>query len=308
MPQFNLTPRGVWILLMVTSALALMAPPGWTDPLKHVAQLLVPAQDLARSAAIGAAEAASTVTGTEAAIRQHLSAVISAERAANEQLRAQIASLRGVRQHYLSDHVPLLDARVVAMDIAAWRDAALVARGSTRGVSRSDWVASRCWINRGQTDDMEPGQPVLSEESLLGRVEQVSPFMSRVQLLTDPDCPRMEVRIASAEHHGQLVDYACSLRGHGGRRMIIENVAAGYVALDAEPTDVPRIRQGDYVVSAPGVLGIPSPMAVGRIAELTDDPRRRLVYDLIVEPIVDIDALREVFIIPLVPIKSVPIP
>lgn len=305
--RFHPTRGGVFTLLLAISAIALFLPPAWSDSLKHVAQLLVPASDLAKSAGDFALRplrsAASGVDGagdTEALLRE-----LASERALIAQLQEETDRLRALRDHQLPPAIPLLDAKIVARDVAQWRDAILVARGSSRGVKRHDWVASRLFLNRGRASGVDEGQAVLARQCLLGVVEQVSPYMSRVQLFSDIDSPRVEVRVArAAKGRVQLFDYACSLRGAGRGRMTIENVEAQFVQpdADAEPeAKSPRIRLGDLVLTAPGQLGLPLPLTIGKISAIEENPSKRLVYHLSVEPMVNVGELRDVFIVPIVP-------
>jgi cell shape-determining protein MreC len=64
------------------------------------------------------------------------------------------------------------------------------------------------------------------------------------------------------------------------------------------------IRVGDTVFSASGQFGIPVPMVIGRISAIEENPKKRLVYDLLVEPVVSIDRLTEVYVIPAVPVGA----
>jgi cell shape-determining protein MreC len=199
---------------------------------------------------------------------------------------------------------------VVAHDIVAWRDSVLAEQGSYRGVNRGDWVASRLFVSEGRWQGVAEGQAVMAAECLLGRVEQVSPYMSRVRLFSDVDSPRIEVQIGGLRGgEMQFVDYSCSLRGLGRGRMVIEDVPYRFIE-EAGPAassgETPRIRVGDLVYSAQGMLGLPIPLTIGKIAALKQDPKKRLVYTLIVEHTVAIDEIHDVFIIPLVPAGPLP--
>ena len=305
--RFRPTRSGVFTLLLALSAIALFLPPDWSNSLKNVAQLLVPASDLARSAGDNALQplrraiSLSSDSGESDSLLREL----ASGRAMTAQLQEENDRLRALRDHQLPPAVPLLDAKIVARDVALWRDAILVARGSARGVKRHDWVASRLFVNRGRASGVDEGQAVLARQSLLGVVDQVSPYMARVQLLSDIDSPRVEVRVSHVvKGRVQMIDYACSLRGSGRGRMTIENVEAQFVQPDAaaEPDKKsPRIRVGDLVLTAPGQLGLPVPLAIGRIAAMEENPRKRLVFHLSVEPVVEVGELRDVFIVPVVP-------
>jgi len=316
--EYRLTKRGVFILLMLASLASLFVlPRAWSDGLKHAGQLLVPVQDAAYKATHLAGEGLTELEGSFSRAEVELQGLrheLASQLAAMDQLREENARLRGVREALLPPSVPLLPAKVVARDIVTWRDAVLVERGSSRGVRYRDWVASRFFVDRGFTQGVSERQAVIAREGLLGRVEQVSPYMSRVQLFSDLDSPRLEVRVGGATGEGrfEFVDYPCSLRGLGGGRMAIEDVPYQYVQGTAEPASGPasprrRIGVGDLVLSGPGQMGLAEPMVVGRIVEVREDLRKRLVYTLIVEPIIGVDRLRDVFIIPLVPPERVPI-
>lgn len=311
----RLSRNTVFVILLMLSGLALLLPADVTDKVKHVVQFVVPVQDLARTAAWRAARHIAGTDGPEdaAAIREPLLHELGSLHAQSLQLEQQLAQLRALRDRQLPPSVPLLDARIVARDVASWRDTALVSRGSLRGAGWRDWVASRFFVDRGAASEVDSGQAVLARECLIGRIELVSPYMSRVQLLTDIDSPRLEVRIAAVDGaSAEIIDYACSIRGIGRGRMAIENVESAYIdtATEAEARErgPHRIRVGDLVYSAPGQLGLPVPMAVGRITEITENPKKRLVHTLNVEPLVSLDELRDVFIIPLVPAESLQIP
>jgi cell shape-determining protein MreC len=307
--------RAVFAGLMVLSALALALPRDWSDALKNAGQLLVAPMDWLYRLSHGAAASVSRLNPAfnhDAKEQQVLLHQLASQVATTEQLREENARLRALRDGGLSVSLPLLPAKVVARDVVAWRDSVLIERGSTRGVGRRDWVASRFFVDQGRAAGLEEGQVVLAGECLLGHVEQVSPYMSRVQLLSDIDGPRTEVRVGARRGQSfEFVDYPCSLRGHGRGRMIIEDVPYQYVEATAirEPgPDQRRIRVGDLVFTSPGQLGLAVPLVVGEVIELVENPKKRLVVSLLVRPPVPIDRIREVFIIPLVPIDRMPLP
>lgn len=305
--RIRLTRGGVFAMLLLLSAVAIFLPAEWTNSVKHVAQLLVPAQDLLNSAAHRALQplhrtepSTDDDPDADALLRELVS-----ERAYAAQLQEENERLRALRDHQLPPAVPLLDAKIVARDVALWRDSLLVARGSIRGVNRRDWIASRLFLNRGRASSVEEGQAVLARQCLLGTIEQVSPYMSRVQLLTDVDSPRVEVRVARVrKNRVELIDYACSIHGGGRGQMAIENVESQFVQPDeSAESDAkdPRIRVGDLVLTAPGQLGLPVPLTIGKITQVVENPHKRLVYHLTVRPLIDVGDLRDVFIVPIVP-------
>ena len=313
-PRHKPSKRAVFGSLMLLSAVSLfLVPKRWTDPLKYAGQLLVPLEDPLYRLAQGAASSVTNLDPTrdeDTLERQALLHQLASQVAIAEQLREENARLRALRQGYIPTTVPLLPAKVVARDIVAWRDSLLVERGSSRGVRYRDWVASRFFVDRGRVHEIGEGQAVLTRECLLGRVEQVSPYMARIQLLSDVDGPRIEVRVGTTTHNSfEFVDYPCSLHGLGRGRMIIEDVPYKYVAtgIKGEQDDAPgRIRIDDCVISAPGQLGLAEPLVVGKVVEFMEDPHKRLVVSLMVEPILTMDQISDVFIIPLIPFDRLP--
>jgi len=290
---------------MVLSAVAVFLPPWLTDASKHGTQLLVPLQDAAYYATHWAAKSVADIGNPQAADQareQALMNELASQAGLIEQLREDNERLGGLRKKA----IPFaLQVQVVARDIAAWRDSLLVERGSELGVRREDWAASRLFLNQGALNQVQEGQAVIAREILLGRVEEVSPYMSRVQLFSDLDSPPIEVRVGSMrDGEFEFVDYPCSLRGRGRHQMVIKAVDYRYIDGQAESTAEDgkrRIKVGDYVCSAPGQLGLPQPMVIGRVTEISRDPQRRLVSDVLVAPAIDIDQLRHVNVIPLIP-------
>ena len=299
----RLNKKTVFAGLMILSVLAIFLPPRITDAPKHSTQLFVPVQDLVYFATHWASRSVSEVgdSGRDQLLSlEALRNQVVSQQGLIEQLRAENRRLGAIQKKA----IPLaLQAQVVTRDIAAWRDSFLVERGSERGVRRRDWAASRLFVDQGYINQTAVGQAVLAREVLLGRVEHVSPYMSRVQLLTDVASAPIEVRVGGESDGAfEFVEYPCSLRGQGRGKMVISNVDYRYIdtGRDSEETGKGRrIRIGDYVCSAPGQLGLPEPMVIGRVAEMEENHRKRLVYNVIVEPAVGLDDIRHVHLIPL---------
>ncbi|MFQ5430011.1 MAG: rod shape-determining protein MreC [Phycisphaerae bacterium] len=297
--------KSVFVVLMLLSAVSVFLPPQVTDAAKHTPQLLVPFQDLVYYATHWASRSVSRIGEGDTFARQDHDALmrqIVSQAGLIEQLRDENRRLGALRHRA----IPLaLQAQVVARDIAEWRRSLLIERGSELGVRRKDWLASHLFLDQGRFSHVRQGQAVIAREVLLGRVEQVSPYMSRVQLFTDVNCPPIEVRVGAPRDGGfEFVDYPCSLRGRGRGEMAILDV--DYHHVRAEPDENAgsgprRIRIGDYVCSAPGQLGLPEPMVIGRVVAFEQDPTKRLVFDVIVKPDVPLDQIRYVHVIPLLP-------
>jgi cell shape-determining protein MreC len=307
-PQ-KITRRTLFALLMAASAICLILPASWTAPLKHLAQLLVPAEHLFYSGSLRAAQSIMRLDANHDGSQESLDSLraqLASTAAELQQTLTENDRLRALRSDHIPPAMPVLPAKVVARDIAAARDSLVIARGSQRGVRSGDWLTARLFIDQGQTAGVVEGQAVLTEHCLLGRIELASPFMARVQLFSDVDSPRIAVQVGQMEKRKlRFVEYACSLRGAGKRGMMIEGVDYRYVATDRQDgrRDTKLFEVGDLVFSAAGQLGLPSPMLIGKVARLIEDPKKRLVYNVEVEPLVSCEDLREVFVIPVVPTK-----
>lgn len=309
-PSIRISKPAAFAGCMVLSAVAVFIPPGWTDWLKGITQLLVPAQAVLYGLGAGAARSMISVdemlsgrpgATTQAAERAGLEHQLAVQAVMIQELQERNAALRALRERFVAERVRVLEARVVARDIVAARDSLLLGRGSWRGVRWQDWVSSRLFIDAGGHDGVERQFAVLAREALIGRVESVRPNMSRVALLSDVES-RLAVRVGRLEgERFVLIDYPATLRGAGRGRMTIEDVPERYVALDGITTTssakAGRIARGDLVLTAPGEPGLRAPMAVGRVGAMTADPRKRLVYTIEVEPALAIDEIANVYIV-----------
>ncbi|MFQ5502433.1 MAG: rod shape-determining protein MreC [Phycisphaerae bacterium] len=297
--------KAVFAWLMILSALAMLLPPNVTDSAKHGTQLLVALQDVAYFVTHFAAR-----SGTRIGDPQHddrlahdsLIRRIAAQEGLIEQLRDETRRLGALRDKRISQ---ALHARIVGRDIAAARSSILIERGAELGVHRADYVTSCLFIDQGHVNAVQVGQAVIAREALLGRIEQVSPYMSRVRLFTDIDAPPIEVRVGRLNEDGfAFVDYPCNLRGLGRGRMVIRDVDYRYVQNGNTEDDsdaTMRMQVGDLVCCTAGRLGLPEPLAIGRVTAIEEDPKRRLVYDVIIEPAIPLDEIRHVYVIPLIP-------
>ncbi len=296
----------IFFVLMVFSAVNLLLPTRWSDSLKHLTQLLVPVQELfyrpavlTRRAAAQFLESNDGPGGSGGPNRRALENVIVFQQGLLEQVRRENAELRGLRGRTVARDARLIPARVVARDPAAQRGALVIGRGASGGVTPGDGVVSRVFIDHGADEGIEVGFAVLARESLLGRVEQVSPYVSRVRLLTDPDS-RLRVQVGRIMgERFSAVPYPCTMRGVGGGRMRIADVPEKYLAPGDAGTAArdDQIRPGDLVATAADEPGLPAPLAVGRVVDIVREPPKRLVASIEVVPLVDANAQSDVFVV-----------
>ncbi len=312
--RYKPSQRGWFISLLLLSGVALCLPARWSNAFKHIVQIMVPAEDLLYATSHRTVQSMKHISDGdtfELTEREGLVRELAAQYALAEQLRKEMADLQSLRNGCAPLSIPILPAKVVARDIVASRDSLLVEQGTFRGIGWRDWVASRLFVRQGYENGVDPGQAVLTRECLLGRVEQVSPYMCRVQLLSDVSSPPIEVKVgAVVDGKPRFVDYACSLHGRGRREMVIKDVPYMHVQVDGEEGTEPeakRIGIGDLVYSAPGQLGLPVPLIIGRVVAFETNPKKRLVHTVVVEPAIEIEDLRDVYIIPIVPVSRLAI-
>lgn len=291
--------KAVFWALMLISALAVFLPPKLTNSPKHAStQLLAPLQDLARLLTFETRvpDAPGQVAKPDPAILNEL----ASKTMQNEQLRDDLQRMQSLRDRSIS---AAMQAHVVAWDIVSMRDSAVIERGNELGVNKRDWVASHVFIDHGEAAGLVSGETVIAKEVLLGRIDFVSPYMSRVKLFSDVDAKPIEVRFTGFRDNEQrVVPFPATLHGLGRGKMIVRDVPYDFIDAASESSGTQmRIRVGDFVTSEPGKLGLPVPLVIGRVTEIRQDPKERLVYDVIVESTINRDDIRYVHVIPRIP-------
>jgi rod shape-determining protein MreC len=163
---------------------------------------------------------------------------------------ARIASMRDEIE------IPMLPAEVVGLDVAPWFRSILIDRGSQYGV--------------------EPGQPVITNDGVVGVVTATSKHAAKTMLLLD--------RQSAADALVQRSRARGVLRGVGLDQLEFEFVVRG---ADVVP--------GDEVVTS-GLGGVyPKGLRLGRVTELRD-AGGRLTRIAVIEPAVDLGQLEQVFV------------
>ena len=184
----------------------------------------------------------------------------------NSQLKAELARLEEVRlanqrlrkllEFKENVAIPVLPAQVVAEDASSWFRTVV--------------------IDKGSKDGLREGLPVVVAEGVVGRTLQVSPYQSRVLLITDASSA-VAVLVQSSRSRG-----IC--RGEG------EQLTLDY-ALRRE-----EINPGDQVVTS-GTGGIfPKGLPVGRVSA-NYQASYGLFQTVKVEPAVDFSRLEEVLVL-----------
>lgn len=318
--------NGIFVILMACSAILMLLPTRWTGGLKCVQQVLIPFQDgmYAITAgptlgeeppAVSAEEYQQVVSELEAKRNEIVSLhllirEIEAEHPAVTLILQRLVDRASTRES------KLVPARVIAYDPSSWRDTALLGAGRSRGVDVKDWVASRRLLDAGEKDGVQQGMTVLAREYLIGYIDEVTPYSSRLVLLSD-DTAQVQVWIGRVEREqfnilpslealrdgkrsaGPGGEAGFLLTGRGRDEMIISGVHEDYVHHKA-------LAVGDLVVSAGSSAKLPVAMVIGKVEKIEDDPAQRQLRRLIVRCPVDTSRLRWVYVVSAPPRSDLP--
>lgn len=193
----------------------------------------------------------------------------------NERLRAEallakrklqkLAALteQNVRLRELLNSSELLDERVLVAELI--------------GIDPNAFT-QRILINRGESDGVFLGQPVLDATGLMGQVVEVMPFTSRVLLITD------------ASHSLPVQVNRNGLRAIAGGTGSSESLELRYVG------DTADIRIGDIVVSSGLGQRFPAGYPVGRVTHVSNDASRPFA-EVRVEPTAQLNRSRYLLLV-----------
>jgi rod shape-determining protein MreC len=194
-------------------------------------------------------------------------------RADNERLIERVAELEEENLQYrealvtsgLLEHIaqmredfeaPMLPSQVVGLDVSPWFRAVLVDRGERHGV--------------------RAGQPVMTQDGVVGLVTAASSGAAKTMLLLD--------RQSAVDGVVQRTRVRGIVRGRGTDRLGFE--------FEVREGDV---RRGDVIISS-GLDGVyPSGLRIGEVEEV-QDAGGRLLQTAVVKPTVDFARLEQVFV------------
>ncbi len=130
-------------------------------------------------------------------------------------------------------------------------------------------------VNKGTAQGLSSGQPVISGNGLVGRIDELSARFATVQLLSDPGC-RVAARDAESREQG-IVRFVSS------RGLILDNV----------PIDG-QIKTGDLIISS-GLGGVfPEGLPVGIVESVTRD-ENAIFASVSLKPVVNLNAIDELY-------------
>ncbi len=137
---------------------------------------------------------------------------------------------------------------------------------------------SELTINRGQNDGLAKGYYVLGDNSIIGKISEVSKGEARLKLFTDP-ASRIAVKIGNL-----TIDRL--MEGGGKDEAKIPHLPTKHI-----------IRVGDKVLAGkkPGFLD--ASMIIGVVARCERDDKNPLMWDITVKPVCDIERLNSITVI-----------
>ncbi|MEJ2507892.1 MAG: rod shape-determining protein MreC [Gammaproteobacteria bacterium] len=133
-------------------------------------------------------------------------------------------------------------------------------------------------LNKGSTDQVYPGQPLVDAEGVMGQVVHVGPFTSTAMLITDPS-------------HATPV----LVNRNGLRAIAVGTGASGTLDLPHLPNNA-DIKPGDLLVTS-GLGGVfPPGYPVGRVTKVEIDPSLPFA-NIEAEPAAHLERSREVLLV-----------
>jgi rod shape-determining protein MreC len=197
------------------------------------------------------------------------------DRLREELARAQVDQARNEDLQARYDELRKLD------QISAPADAARITAEVTRvDASDFEWFV---WVNKGTSDGIHQGMPVLSSDGLVGRVADVSKSTAKVLLLIDPDSG-VGVKLQGVEGQGAGEGV---VRGTGAREELdLTGVAAG------TPVQVGQ----SVLTTGLDASRFPPDLVVGTVRSFKTKPGATTM-DIQVTPIVDPARLKFVAVV-----------
>jgi rod shape-determining protein MreC len=137
---------------------------------------------------------------------------------------------------------------------------------------------SELTINRGQNDGLVKGLFALGDNSIIGKISEVSKREARLKLFTDP-ASRIAVRIGNLN-----IDRL--MQGGGKDEAKIRLLPTKH-----------KIRVGDKVLAKKNPGFLDASMIIGVVARCERDDRNPSMWDITVKPVCDIERLSSITVI-----------
>jgi cell shape-determining protein MreC len=286
---------GLFSLAMVLALLMAHAPVTWTAWMRYPVQVLSWMQQLITGASrqvsgVGAPRPGAQLTPQQAAELHQSNEELRRQLAHLDlelrQLEEQLEQVTGLRDQLGTARAKIRIAAVVGFDAAPGRQVLTISEGShtVTGLRPGLWVAAGATRSSG---DEALGRELLARQWLVGRIVEVQPLTSRVQLVTDPGFGRVRVQAASVRPDGRLDvrPEQALLVGGGLAGMTIERAPLDYMATGAR------------IVLLPASPDLPAPLTIGEIVGSRRVPEAAMFFDINVRPFMDLRSVRVVYVI-----------
>jgi cell shape-determining protein MreC len=272
-------------------------PTTFTNRAAGLLQILAPLQDgLIRGAdyIIGPSDpTTSPESNTETLDQQAVKSAIASLTTQNQSLRRELERLAAVRQRGMGPGGRLIPTRVLSWDASNWRDSRQILGGVKAGLTPGAGVVTNHFaIPLTQADLITTGMGVLAAERLIGTIDNVGSFTSRVRLLSDPGS-ELTVTLAALDADTLIpINAKFILVGKGAGNIQIREVHHQYV-------DNGAISLGDYVLTLPDEPLLPPSITIGTVSNITPDRENALLYNLDVETGIHYADLRRLYVVDL---------
>lgn len=287
--------NGLFTLAMVFALLLAFAPLAWTGWMRYPVQVFAWMQQLISGSSrqlsgAGLSEPATQLTPQQLAellqSNEELRRQLAHQELELRQLEDQLQQVTGLRDQLGTARAKIRIAAVVGFDAAPQRQVLTISEGShtVTGLRPGLWVAAGVPRPSG---DATLGRELLARQWLVGRIIDVQPLTSRVQLVTDPGFGPIRIQVAAVKADGRLDvrPEQALLVGAGPAGMIIRQAAQDYMAVGAR------------IVLAPASPDLPAPMTLGEVMSSRRVPEAAMFFDLNVSPFMDLRSIRMVYII-----------
>ena len=200
------------------------------------------------------------------------------------ELHQVIADLSGLRGQLDDLQTRIIFASVIGRDTSPMRETLTISKGSRHGIEVGDWVTAGLPPNL--RDQEATGRELLLQQWLIGTVYEVQPFISRIQLATDPEFEPQLAWVAKplTDNTWAVAEASCSVIGAGGGRMRLDRASYDYLG------------NGYTIVLAPLAPPRPLVLALGKIVSCTP-LETGLHYDFEVAPWGEAVDVKDVYVI-----------
>jgi rod shape-determining protein MreC len=157
-----------------------------------------------------------------------------------------------------------------------WENAKFIIASVTR--DGASGASGGIVINRGSVDGLAKGQYVLGDNSIIGTINEVSPYAAQVRLITDIGS-KMAVEIPSC-------NITRMMQGRGNNTAKIPLLPKKY-----------KVQKGDIVYAATNAGFLDTPIIVGSVSNCKKNDNTPLLWEITLKPACDLNNLSNVAVI-----------